>query len=132
MSTPKATDSRNDSFITDHGSMREIASRTRRGPPECGATLGIRPVLGRALVGLNDGPAGADEPAAPAPDEGEPAAGLDVPTLGGAVGVVVIGVSSVRGRVAVEIFAVVAPATFLIQPVVVSTATMSGDGGSWS
>src|SRR5690606_7248721 len=38
---PTATDSRNDSFITDHGSTRETASRTRRGAP-----LGTGPPTG--------------------------------------------------------------------------------------
>ncbi|GEK17666.1 hypothetical protein CPE01_13990 [Cellulomonas persica] len=49
---------------------------------------------------------------------------------GGAVGVVVMAVSSFRGRVAVEIAVLVAPAAFLNQAVVLSTAAMSGVGGS--
>src|SRR6185436_15258144 len=34
---PRATDSRNDSFMTDHGSTRETLSLTRRGPVGAGA-----------------------------------------------------------------------------------------------
>src|SRR6185436_20987491 len=43
---PRATDSRNDSFMTDHGSTRETLSLTRRGPVGAGAAaLAVAPVL---------------------------------------------------------------------------------------
>src|SRR6478735_5596962 len=115
--TPMATDSRNDSFMTDHGSTREIASRTRRGAP-CGPTVGMRPVLGRAPVRFSVEVAvrGALELAA-----------------GAAVGVVVmVGSLGGRGRVAAANAADVATPAFLSQTVAVSTATIIGDGESSS
>src|SRR5450830_1770632 len=101
---PSATDSRNESFITDHGSMRETARRTRRGAPVAD-TVGMRPVVARG---------------AGAPD-----------ARGGAVFVVPVMVcSSVRECVAEPIAAEVAAAAFLSDEVTDSTATWSGDGTS--
>src|SRR4051794_371385 len=99
---PIATDSRSDSFMTDHGSMREIASRTRRGPPWA-ETVGIRPLAGRGFSRTGAG------------------RGL---AAGAVAGVAVIVGSSVRGRVKVANAAVVATPAFLNHAVVASTATI--------
>src|SRR5690625_528751 len=46
---PRAMDSRKDSFITDHGSTREITRRIRRGPVSSAAAAGCAaPPAGRA------------------------------------------------------------------------------------
>src|SRR5690606_18802494 len=65
--TPIATDSRKDSFMTDHGSTRETARRTRRGPASgaagaaavvaaAGAVAPAAPAAAPSRVGLNGDP----------------------------------------------------------------------------
>src|SRR4051812_18509382 len=66
---PRATEIRNDIFITDHGSARETVSLTRRGPVIAGlaAPAGLAPA-GPAPVGTGCvAPSGRPLPPAPAP-----------------------------------------------------------------
>src|SRR3954469_4537831 len=71
--TPRATDSRNDSLSTDHGSTRATVSRTLRG-----AFTGRPPVAGPCREASTYPVAGAGEPPRPLAPGGFPAPGRPI------------------------------------------------------